>query len=244
MPGPMDFFRSRLDNLRAHPFQNLMSTVAGGLVPGGGLLANAAFNRYNNNNFNNAASQVYDRGRQQADMDAASNMNSDLGDPRLSGDNGFSYNGPTGPNEGRGSGLDQQLASSLMGGGGGRNGGGPMPSYGPYAGPSMSSQQWNDRGGGYGNIVGQMLGVAPDQSPTVNALLDPISMGAGLPGSGVLNGLHGPNAVRDYREGLALNGPGVGNYGVSNFQVGGAPVIFGSGDPNQRYRNRGSEYGG
>lgn len=49
----------------------------------------------------------------------------------------------------------------------------------------------------------------------------------------------------DYRSGLAMNGSGTpSNYGVSNFMANGQNVIFGAGDPNGRYRNRGYEYGG
>jgi len=248
--GPADFFRSRFDNIRAHPIQNLASTVFGGFVPGGGIAANALFNRYNDNRFNNSAQQFQDLTRDQSNMDTNAAMNKPPGDPRLSGDNGFNWEGPTGSNYGRGeegSGVDsgtrasqnQQLGLALSGGGGMTNGGGP--SYQPYGGPSMTGQQWQDRSGGYGNIIGQMLGVAPDRGPLVDSLLDPISMGAGLPGSGQLRG---PQAHRDYREGLALNGPGVGNYGVSNFMVGGSPVIFGAGDPNGIFRHNQHQYGG
>lgn len=244
--GPADFFRSRFDNLRAHPFQNLAGAALGAFVPGGGLVANAAFGRYNDNRFNNSAQAFQDLTRDQSQLNTNDALNQPLGDDRLSGNNGFNWDGPTGPNNGTdytgdNSGRaqqDRQLGEALMGGGGSMNGGG-MPSIG-YNGPSMSGQQWMDRSGGFGNIIGQAFGLAPDRGPLVDSLLDPISMGPGLPGSGHMN----PQARRDYRDGTSNVGPGIGNYGVSNFMVGGSPVIFGSGDPNGRYRMRGSQYGG
>lgn len=74
-----------------------------------------------------------------------------------------------------------------------------------------------------------------DMGPPEN-LAGPDQTGAGPPVEDVEG--RGPEARRD-----AGGGPNA-NYGVSNFMVGGSPVIFGSGDPNGRYRNRGYEYGG
>ena len=237
MQGPFDFLRDRISNLRAHPFQSIASGVAGGFVPGGGLIANNLFGRYNNSRFNNSAQQFQDLTRDQSNLDTNAAMNKPLEGPLGDYDRNNPY-GETGPDSGD---QNRQLAQALSGQGGGMNGGGP--SYQPYGGPSMSGQQWMDRSGGYGNIMGQMLGVAPDQSNLVNQLLDPISMGAGLPGSGVLGGAHGPGAVRDYRDGLSLN-QNVGNYGISPMQVGGSNVIFGSGDPNGLFRHNQRTVGG
>lgn len=223
--GPLDFFRSRLDNIRAHPFQSLMEFGAG--VVGGPLAqqtAHQGFRRYNDYSINRAADQAFGRAQDLGDQASNNSFDKPLGDSRLSGDNPFDYEGPTGPNTGRGqmgpNSSDRQMVDALMGGGGGNYGGGP--GYQGYSGPTMTGQQWQDRTGGYGNIVGQMLGVAPDQSPLVNSLLDPISMGPGLPGSGVLN----HQQIRDKLSNEA--NLRAGNWGVSNFMVGGSPVIFGS----------------
>lgn len=257
--GPIDFFRSRIDQFRAHPIQGLIGLGAGAVGsafggPAGGQFASAltrrGFDRYNNSQFSGNIGSALDRSLDQTTLDTNDAMNKPLNDDRLGGNTPFGWVGPTGPNSGtdvNGPGFndsgtraqqDRQLGDALTGGGGGTYGGGP--SYQPYSGPSMSGQQWMDRSGGYGNIIGQTLGLAPDQSPLVNSLLDPISMGPGLPGSGHMN----PQARRDYREGTSNVGPGIGNYGVSNFMVGGSPVIFGAGDPNGRYRMRGTQYGG
>lgn len=231
---------SRLDNWRAHPFQSLISTLASGAGGfGAGMVANNLFGRYNNSRFNNSAQQLQDRSRDLATLNTNDSMNKPLGDDALNGDNGFNWDGPTGPNSGSGYGGE-----ALTGGGsaGPYGGGGLAGNILNYSGPSMSGQQWMDRSGGYGNIIGQALGLAPDQSPFVNSLLDPISMGPGLPGSGHMN----PQARRDYRDGTSNVGPGIGNYGVSNFMVGGSPVIFGTNgfDPNGAavYNRRGVGY--
>lgn len=41
------------ENAQAHPLQTALGAVAGGLIPGGGLIAGQLFNRYNNAQFNN-----------------------------------------------------------------------------------------------------------------------------------------------------------------------------------------------
>jgi hypothetical protein len=226
----MDFFRSRMDNLRAHPFQNIMGAVAGGFVPGGGLAAHALFNRYNDNNFNNAANQVYTRGQDQGNLDASSAMNAPLGDSRLSGDNAFDYTGPTGPNPGRGeagpssgvSNQDRQMMDALTGGGGGQNAGGMMGGAG-YQPPGGWSQQTmsgfnpNQASGSKGFGLLDFLGSNPNQ---------PFDIPTTMSDQGEGGGHMSPEARRS---GMTGNHPG--NYGVSNFMVGGSPVIFGQ-DPN------------
>ena len=245
--SPMEFFRNRLDSWMAHPVQNIASTVAGGLLgPEAGFGAQHGFQLYNDNRFNNAAQNLGNRSLDLSTLNTNDRMNAPLADPRLSGDNQFGWSGPTGPNDGQStSEQDRQLMGALTGGGGSGGGyGGPaggMPQS--YGGPSMSGQQWIDRSGGFGNVVGQLLGVAPDQSSLVNQLLDPISMGAGLPGSGYMN----HQERQDYRDNLGNNGAGISpNYGVSNFNVGGSPVIFGMNgfDPNGRHMYNQTDFGG
>ena len=242
--GPIDYLRSRVQSWQAHPFQNIASTVIGGLGgPAAGLGANAAFNRYNDNRFTNATQQLQDRSSDLSQLNTNDAMNRPLGNDALSGNNGFNWTGPTGPNDGSGGMGGPIDGGSAQGMGGGMHGGGPLPPTG-YGGPSMTGQQWQDRGGGYGNLVGQTQGVAPDQpSSFVNDILDSISMGPGLPGSGQRN--H-QQIQSDYRDGTSNVGPGIGNYGVSNMMVGGSPVVFGGNgfDPNgaATYNRRGVGY--
>lgn len=75
---PMDMLRGRMDSIRAHPFQNIMSGLMGAVVPGGGMAAQAGFDRYNNGQFNQAAQTGYDRSLQETTMDANSAMNAPL----------------------------------------------------------------------------------------------------------------------------------------------------------------------
>lgn len=230
-----DYLRDRVDSWRNHPFQNLVGVAAG--AAGGPIASEATrrlFNGYNNYSLNHAYNTGNNLINDQLGIDTNRSLNNPLSDPRLSGDNQFGASDPwaNGPDPTRGgpdrSVQNQQLSSALNGGGGGMSGGGP--SYQGYAGPSMSGQQWLDRTGGYGNIIGQMMGLAPDRGPLVDSLLDPISMGPGLPGSGHMS----PGARRDSGFGDFRNS---GLYGVSNFMVGGSPVINGANgmDPNGGY---------
>jgi len=212
--GPIDYLRGRAQNWQAHPFQNIASTVFGGFVPGGGIAANALFNRYNDNRFNNSAQQFQDFTRDQSNLNTNDAMNKPLSGPLGAFDRQNPYGSETGPAQGMGP------------------QGGPSPYSGGY-----NSQNWN--------LQQMTSGNAPNQpSSFVNDILNSISTGPGQPGTqtgGLFDTPRGPEARR---EGGFSGGPGMGNYGVSNLNVGGAPVIFGSGDPNGRYRNRGSQYGG
>lgn len=71
--------------------------------------------------------------------------------------------------------------------------------------------------------------------------MDPNATSMGPPAPDDDTGHANPQERRDAAE---SGGGGYANAGVSNFMVGGSPVIFGSGDPNGRYRNRGVDYGG
>jgi hypothetical protein len=62
-------FLNPFSDIRAHPFQSFLSALAGAFVPGGGFATHAAFNAYNNHNFNNAANTAY--GNQAAQGDQA-----------------------------------------------------------------------------------------------------------------------------------------------------------------------------
>lgn len=221
MPGPVDFFRSRFDNLRAHPFQFGLSTLAGGLVPGGGLLANAAFNRYNNNNFNNAASQSYQHGEDIGNQAAQAGFDRPL-------------NGPNALVSGldRRNDLDHGLADALTGGGGGMNGGG-------YTGPTQSPSQWTQQ---------SISGWNPNQANANQnfGLLDFLGPSTN-PG-----GQASHQEIKERLDNRANMGGGSGGnpalYGVSNFMVGGSPVINGvrpaGGDMNQLATYNGRRFGG
>jgi len=216
--GSMDFLRNRISSWQAHPFQNIASTAFGAFVPGGGLLANAAFDRFNNNQFNNSANTFQNLTRDQSQLDTNNAMNKPLNGPLGAYDRSNPY----------GEQATMQAPSGGMGG----------PSYsGGY-----NSQNWN--------LQDMTSGHAPSQpSSFVNDILNSISAGPGQPGTqtgGLFdNGQRTHQQIQsDYRDGTANVGPGIGNYGVSNMMVGGSPAIFGSGDPNQRYRARNNQYGG
>jgi hypothetical protein len=215
MPGPLEMLQQRFSNIRAHPFQNIASGVAGGLFPGAGLLANNIFNRYNQGQFNSSANQA----------------NQNLGDQIGQTSQGIfdrPLNGPLG--QAQGGNDNAPLAQALSGGGqGGGMGGG-------YQGPQQSwnqGQNWQNQTGGSGGFLDFLTQGAP-QTPNGSFFQDPQYQSH--------EGESGPQWRRDQAE----SGGGGGmpaNYGVSNFNVGGSPVIFGvrpSGyDPNgQVYNNR------
>lgn len=115
---------------------------------------------------------------------------------------------------------------------------------GGYQPPGGWNQQtmsgWNPNQANASQSFGLLdfLGPNPNQSPVT------MPNGGGPP-----LGHMTPQARRDgygmggYASGGKFQGtPFQGS--VSNFMVGGSPVILGSGDPNQRYRNRGTDFGG
>jgi hypothetical protein len=210
--GPMDFLRNRVDQWRAHPFQQIASTVAGGFGgPAAGFAANRGFDAYNNNQFNNSAQTGYDRSQQQTNMDANSAISSPLNGPL--GNYDRSGQSPYGSVQGGGGQGDMGGSSGGMAGGG--------PSYGGYQGPTQSSQQWMGNTGGFQGIQNQMNGSAPGQpSQFVNDILNSISTGPGQPGTG----FNGQGSKHDQ---IMANGGMPGLYGVSNFMAGGTPVING-----------------
>lgn len=204
--GPMDFLRNRIQSWQAHPFQNIASTAFGAFVPGGGLAANALFDRYNNNQFNNSTGSALDRGRQEIDMDTNSALSGPLQGPLGQYDRSHPYG-------------DTQTGQ-VMGSGGGTYGGGPSS----YSGP----QNWNF---GYGS--NWATGNAPSQpSSFVNDILNSISTGPGQPGTqqgGLFDTPRGPEARRE--GGMGGYGRSA-NYGISPMQANGQNLIVGM-DPNQ-----------
>lgn len=208
---------SPIDRFRAHPVQGLFSILAGGLVPGGGMASGAMFNRWNQNQFNNAAQTGYDRSLQQTTMDANSAMDAPLNDPRLGGNTQFGYNGPTGPNNGSGGSLFDQLGQ-----GAGSNGGGlfdSMPSGGSSGlftpdytmGPSAPPQGPQNAD----SIFVPQYGLAAQQVPNSPA-----------PGGATPLGRQGILDFLSNNRNAWAGPPAL--YGVSPMQVGGAPVISGN----------------
>lgn len=221
--SPFEFFRSRWDNIQAHPGQNAISTALGALVPGGGIAANALFNRYNDSRFNNSAQQFQDRSADLSNL----NTNDALNKP-LSGALGdYDRQNPLGEAPSNDSGRaeqNRQLGQALTGNG--QNAGGMVGNYQPPGGWSQQTMSgWNPNQAN----ANQTFGLLDFLGPNPNQPFD-------LPASGHMT----PQARRDAMQ----SGYGMGNYGISNMMVGGSPVIFGAGDPNGRYRNRGYDYGG
>lgn len=204
--GPLDMLRDRISSWQAHPFQNIAGTLAGFAVPGGGLAANAMFNRYNDNQFNNSANQFRDLSQQQTNMDTNSAMNAPLSGPLGAYDRAHPFG--------------EAQGGQVSGSGGGMNMGGYTGGY--------NTQNWN--------LGQMTSGNAPRQSSSfVNDILDSISTGPGQPGTqqgGLFDsGENGPEARRDGSWGGGMGGRSA-NYGISPMQANGQNVIFGM-DPNQ-----------
>lgn len=195
--GPMDMLRNRISSWQAHPFQNIASTAFGAFVPGGGFAANAAFNRYNDNRFNNSAQQFQDLTRDQSQLDTNNAMNKPL-------------NGPLGAYD-----RNNPYGESMQGQGGG------MSAGGPYSG-GYNTQNWNlqDMTSGHApsqpsNFVNDILNsisTGPGQPGT--------QQGGGLFGPGE----NGPEARRDGSWGGGNRGA---NYGISNMMANGQQMITG-----------------
>ena len=196
--GPMDYLRGRVSSWQAHPFQNIASTLAG--VAGGpmaGLGANAAFNRYNDNQFNNSAQQFQDLTRDQSNLDTNAAMNKPLNGPLGAYDRSHPYGDP-------------QMGS--MGGAGG------MSSPGGYSG---GGQNWNlgemtsghapSQPSSFVNDILNSISTGPGQPGTQQG---------GLFDQG--GGNQGPGALRD-----GTMGNRGANYGVSNMVANGQQMITG-----------------
>lgn len=201
--GPMDYLRGRVNNWQAHPFQNIFSTIAG--MAGGpmaGFGAQQAFNRWNDNRFNNAATQTYDRGADQGNQAAQQSFDKPL-------------NGPLG--------LDTH--NDVSGAGGSMNAGGPIGS--PYSG-GYNQQTWDFGYGGQlsGNAPQQPSSFVND---ILNSISTGPGQPGTQTGGLFDNTERGPEARRDGSAGGFGGHPA--NYGVSPMQVNGANVIFGQ-DPN------------
>lgn len=186
-----------VDNWRAHPGQQILGTLAGMFIPGGGQLAQLGFNAYNNHQFNNAAQQT--------------NANTSL----------FGNNAAQ-------QAFDQPLQGILGSFGGGN--------AGSYAGQSMMNN------GGYN--MSSMFGGG--YSPSSSGLLD--FLGSGVPQTPPGSFFQQPQQPDQGGGGGqgdhagALGGGGGGH--VTDFMVGGSPVITGFGDPMGRYVHNQRDYGG
>jgi hypothetical protein len=114
--------------------------------------------------------------------------------------------------------------------------------YGTQTGQIQGQQTANAMmGNDISRTQDQIWGNSPAPAPQdAGYSMDPnaTSMGPPAPNDENGDGRMNPAERRDAAEG------GYANSGVSNFMVGGSPVIFGSGDPNGRYRNRGTDFGG
>lgn len=212
--GPVDYLRNRVASWQAHPFQNLVSTglgVFGG--PAASQLASMGFDRYNQGQFNNAANQLQDRSLQQTTMDANSAMNAPLAGPLGAYDRQHPF--------GEGGGM---MSGGMQGGGFG----GPIG----YSGPTQSGQNFN-----WQDIQNASAGLAPQQpSGFVNDILNSISAGPGLPGTGNF-GDGGPSPANRRDSGGMMPGMGVFNFSPGTW------TATGYGDPNSRYRNSGRDFG-
>lgn len=98
----------RVSGWRAHPFQNGLATLAGGVNPLLGQGLGAMFGRVNDRNFNQSAQTGYDNSLQQTTMDANSAMNKPL-------------NGPLGQFDGMGGSVSGGSSSQGFGGSGNGN---------------------------------------------------------------------------------------------------------------------------
>ncbi len=78
-----DRIQSRWNTMTTHPLQTLLGLGAGAIVPGGGLIANRLFNRYNQNQFNNSAStdfgNMIDQGNRAGNASIDKPLNGPLG---------------------------------------------------------------------------------------------------------------------------------------------------------------------
>lgn len=206
--SPMDYLRERANRWRAHPFQQGAGLLAGMFGgPAAGMGAQALFNRYNQGQFNDAANQANQNLGGQIDQTSRNIWDKPV-------------DGPLGQVSGGDSGRDQQnqqLGQALNGG---------------YSGPTQGMFQ-NNYGNNYGQGVPGGNGQGWTQAGNPGGLLDFLGPNSGTPGETqrerVLNHLEAKQ-----------NGGGIGPpalYGVSNFMVGGAPVINGvrpaGYDPNQ-----------
>lgn len=182
---PIDALRERVSNFRAHPFQNIASMVAGGLGgPLGGAASRGIFNRYNQNQFDNAANTNQERVTDQMGMDTNDAMNKPL-------------NGPLGQFEGS---DNSQLANIMAGAG---SGGGHFGNPGGY----NMSQQWQNPSGftGGSSVVQGILDQLPGGSnftplshqEHLQNIENQQNMGGGMPGAnyGVSNFMAGGSPV-------------------------------------------------
>lgn len=203
---PVDALASRFRNIgqqwRSHPFQQLASLGAGAL--GGPLAARAAqfgFNRYNNAQFGDAANAVADRTMQQGNQAAQRGFDKPL-------------NGPLGGFEGMGRPDNSALASALMGGG--NYGGTADARNGAY---NMAQQFQNGQPPTMASLLSGMPGQQQSMTPQGSFFTDPRYDPANQQGSGNL---------RDSRENDTRASMTPLMQGVTNFSVGGFPVINGS----------------
>ena len=225
---PIDALRERLNAIRAHPFQEGASAVAGFFGgPIGGGAARAGFNRYNDYSLNHAQDINQSRVGDQMQMDTNDAMNRPLEGP-LGWDGMYIGGGEQG---------NQALAQALSGSGSGGGFGGPA------GGQSYGSP------GGYNMAQGFLPSAGYDQggSTFVSGLMNELPGGSGF-GSETLwstadNG-GSPLTHQQHLDNLDMkknsmfgadHGLG-GNYGISNMTANGQQMITGyMPDMNQKY---------
>lgn len=232
---PVDALASRFRNIgqqwRSHPFQQLALLGAGAL--GGPLAARAAqfgFNRYNNAQTRNS---IADRTVQQGNT---------------AGQRGFDkpLNGALGGNESGDRNGD--LAMALMGAGG--RGAGPYGGTGEAgSGAYNMAQQWANSHGGMGNLMAGMPGGGGNYGPSGSFFSDPRYDPSQWGGNTGLDLTSSPSSslgtfftdpqydpanqqgsgnLRESRENDTRTAMTPLMQGVTNFSVGGFPVINGS----------------
>lgn len=179
---PIDALRERVSNMRAHPFQNIVSGIAGAVGgPLGGMASRGLFNRYNQGQFDNAANTNQARVTDQMGIDTNDAMNKPL-------------NGPLGQFGNDNSQLAQALTGGPQGGG-----------YGNPGGYNMS-QNWNPQSfSGGSNVVQGILDQLPGGSnftplthqEHLQNIENQQNQGGGMPGAnyGVSNFMAGGSPV-------------------------------------------------
>lgn len=179
---PIDSLRSRIDNWRAHPFQNIASGLIGALAPGAGEVAHAGFNRFNDYSLNHAQGINQARVTDQMGADTNDAMNRPLGGSL----GGFedSGNGP--------------LAHAITGSGGYQG------NYGSNQGWNQA-QNWSNPSGftGGSSVINDLMNQLPGGSnfsggsmshqDHLDAISNQQNFGGGMPGAnyGVSNFMAG-----------------------------------------------------
>lgn len=219
----MSFF----GDIQAHPFQSILSALAGAFIPGGGFAAHAGFNAYNNHQFNNAFNTSMGNQAAQGDQAAQAGFDQPL-NGRLSLVTGMpgAYGAPSFDGTGNG------------GTGGNYNFGGGLGFTGAPSGLFDQMQDSSQNGlFDYGTNNSMFV-------PDYGAAAD---VGSGVYGGGGAHMTH--QQIQDYRDNGTNFGMGTGNYGISNLMANGQQMIVGEnggpmGDMNGLATYNPRRYGG